>query len=224
MKYTFYIFMFLFSCAVFSQNSWNIKAGLNFSSSRNNDTEFITNYSLGISKRINIHSDYFISPEFLITQQGTLIKNTPVWTDGFDEFLDSYNIKAVHTYIELPILISYRYKIKNNNLFLFMGPSYRFAFFDFTNLYNRKNIFDENHPERKNEFKEYIFEFKKGDYEGFLFKSPAWSYIIGVSADLNVFNIEVRYTYTFNKMGQIGQLHPINRNLHSLHFLLGLNL
>ena len=219
------IFLILLS-NIYAQNSWNLKAGINASKFRDNDSELLINYSLGLSRQLHITENYYIIPEIFITKQGSLIKEKPVKTDDWEWYLYSYDIHAELVYFEFPILISYGTSLKKNNIYFYLGPSFRFAFgsMDRTKLSNEKIIYDDDQPDRREEFENYNFEFVQGDYEGSIIKSPAWSVNLGFAVDLNILDLELRYTYTFNEIGQIGQLDPIKRYLHSLHLLLGIHL
>lgn len=219
----FIIFLLIVS-NLYAQNLWYLKAGLNVSKFRDDDSEILSNYSFGLSKQIHVSGNYSVTPEIFVTRQGSILKDKPVKTRDWDWYLYSYNIKAIHIYIEIPILLSYKIYISDFQTHFYAGPSYRAVFTDRTKLSNQKIIYDDTNPDRKEEFKNYNFEFVQGDYEGEFLKSPAWSMNLGASVDVNIFKIECRYTYTFNKIGQIGQLHSIDRYLYSIHLLLGMHL
>jgi hypothetical protein len=221
------ILLFLTVSNLYSQKPWELKAGINFSKFRDNDSEFLTNYSFGLSKQINIIGNFFITPEFFITKQGSLLKDKPIKTGYWDWYLYSYNIKAELIYFEIPVFLSYETSLKEYKTHFYAGPSFRISLLgsmDRSKLSNQKVIYDDTNPDRKEEFENYEFEFIQGDYEYSILKSPAWSFNFGTSVNMNYINIECRYTYTFNEIGQIEQLYPLKRYLHSLHLLLGINL
>ena len=219
------IFLFIVS-NLNAQNPWRIKAGLNFSKFRDNDSEFLINYSFGLSRQIYIFGNYFVSPEIFVTKQGSLLKHKPVKTDDWDWYLYSYNIKAEIIYLEFPVLLNYEISLQGLKMNIYLGPSFRFSFgsLDKTKRSIEKLIYDDTHPDRKDDYVDYNFEFVQGDYAGSLIKSSAWSMNFGFKVDLNIIDLALRYTYTLNEIGQIEQLQPIKRYLHSLHILLGIHL
>jgi len=221
MKFIKVLLFILFISNLYAQSPWYIKAGINLSKFRDSDSEALLNYSFGLSRIIYFSDEWSLVPELFITRQGSMLREKPVKTGGWEWFLYSYDIKAVHIYLEIPVLINYQASIKNRKIHFYLGPSYRFVLTDRTELLNQTLIYDDTHPDLKDKYKNYDFEFIQGDYDGFsLFKSPAWSMNFGITAEISVINVELRYTYTFNEMGQIGQIHPIERYLHSLHLLL----
>lgn len=219
----FIIFLLIVS-NLYAQNPWNLKAGINVSKFRNDDSEFLANYSFGLSKQLHISGNYFVTPEIFVTRQGSILKNKPVKTGYWDEYLYSYDIKALYIYLEFPVFIGYKTSLYEYTTYFYVGPSLRVGLSDRTKLSNQKLIYDDTHPAGKAEYENYDFEFVQGDYELGFFKSPAWSINFGVSVDINFIDLELRYTYTFNEIGQIEQIHPIKRYLHSLHLLLGIHL
>ncbi len=229
MKYikwiTFSIYL-LISINIFAKDNTLIKTGINVSDFRNNDSHFTTNFSIGLSKIKKINKNLYFLPEIFFTREGSILKNKPVKNDDWEWYLNSYNIKIIQYYLELPLMIGYHFIFHKSEFMIYFGPSFKITITDRTKLYNEKIIYDDDHPEKRSDFKNYNFEFVQGDYSGGHFlDSPGMNLNIGfIKPFLKKFYFEIRYSYSLNKIGSIGQLNAINRKLHSLHFLIGVNL
>jgi len=228
MKYIKWIIFYIYLLCLtnlFAENSTLIKAGINVSNFRNNDSQFTVNYSIALSKIKKINGNLYFLPEILFTKQGSILKNKPVKNDDWEWYLNTYDIKINQYYLELPMMIGYQFNFHKAEIMFYFGPSFKITITDRTKSYNEKIIYDDEHPEKKDDFKNYNFEFIQGDYSGGHFlDSPGMNLNIGfIKPFIKKIYLEIRYSYTLNKIGSAGQLHPINRKIHSFNFIIGVN-
>ncbi len=215
------LFFFVFVNILFASEK-TVKVGINFSSFRNSDAQSIVNYAFAISKSKKINGNFYFLPELLFGGQGSLLKNKPVKNEDWPWYLSAYDIKVLQYYLEVPLLIGYRIAVADHNFFIYLGPSFHAAITDRTTLSNERIIYDDDHPAQKDDFQNYDFEFVQGDYEGHFLEAAGLSLNVGLAVPLSVkFSFEVRYSYALNKLGSVGQLHPLDRKLQALILLLG---
>ena len=80
----------------------------------------------------------------MVSSQGGMIRNEPVWTDNTDNYLDAYDIEAKIQLFDLSTI----------NL----GTSYRIGLHDESRLLNKRTIYDsENVLE---EYEDYYFKYR----------------------------------------------------------------
>lgn len=207
-----------------SQQLWTIKAGVNLSAFQKQDTDAILNSTFGFERTIVSENDIKLNIGILFSRQGGLLKNKPVKTDDSNDYLYSYNFKAVLGNVEFPILIEYQFNKKTIKTSIYTGFSFKFGMADKSEKYNKKLIYDIDHPERKMEFRNYKFELVQGDYDNSFVRTTGWVYNIGLKNTIYIFEIDVRYSNALHGFGQFNQIHPIMKRIHSLHLLLGIKL
>jgi len=224
------LLLVLFVINLNAQNSWTIKGGLSHSNFRDeNESNSINSFSIGISKNIPISDNFSISAELFVTTQGGILKNKLVYFGEFfaDSVFYAFDIKAVATYLEIPLLLNYsvyNFSKNNGNIYLFFGPSYRFAIDHSSTLSNRRKT--------NEDYRSKNFDYSAaGDWDNSL-PSPLFVFVNERGLSLNigfVYNhpfliVETRYTYTMREMEQIGQIDAIGNHLNSIHLLIGFNL
>jgi len=207
-----------------AQNSWIIKGGLNLSSFSDSDNEKITGYSLGIERNITINDFIIVCPEFLVSSQGGMIRNTPVWNDDIDQYLDAYDIEARMQLYEFSFFIKFPVIVKNDlNITFNIGPSYRIGLHDESRLFNRHNLYDSwDIPEEYKNLDYNDFKYRIGEHV--LLNTNGWAINTGFSIYFKKFLFEIQYSYSFHSIGHVDVLMWINKKYHALHFLAGLNL
>ena len=153
------LIIFILSLNAHTQNNWTVKGGMNFSAFRDADNDLITGYSFGIEKNINIYKSFKLCPEFLVSSQGGMIRNEPVWTDNTDNYLDAYDIEAKIQLFDLSLLVKYGFNYNSNSIITInLGTSYRIGLHDESRLLNKRTIYDsENVLE---EYEDYYFKYR----------------------------------------------------------------
>ncbi len=219
------IFTILIASNVYSQSPWCLKAGVNISSFTNEDSDFITSFTFGISREYPLNDSYSIIPEIFLTKQGGIVKDEPVKTPEYEEYLYSYDILSRVVYFEIPILFAGNFDFNSLRTKIYLGPSYRLGFIDASKISNEKLIYDRDNPEKKEEYENYDFEYIQGDYDNSLPRiiSSGLGLNIGVMLKYSFLTLDIMYSYALHDIGQLDQFHPLNKNTHALHFLLGVN-
>ncbi len=199
-----------------------VKIGINFSSFRNSDARAVVNYAFALSAVKKLKGNFYFLPELLLIGQGSLLKNKPVKNEDWQWHLSAFDIKVLQYYLEAPLLIGYPVMVKNQVLIIYLGPSFQVSITDGTTMRNEKIIYDDDQPGKKDDFINYDFEFVQGDYEGHFLGTSGISLNVGIQVSINTkFSFELRYSYSLNKVGAVGQLRPLNRKLHAVILFLG---
>jgi hypothetical protein len=212
------ILILLLAQKVNADNFWMIKAGVNYSELRNIKAKSFFSYSIGIERKIPIWSFLSINPEILWSKQGGIIKNKPVWTDSYyGGLLFYYDINIIRTSMDMSIIFDFPiFSSDDITISIRPFPSFHTEGFKDHNLDERERI------EINEDWDNYKFEFKQGDYEHFPFDfKTGWSLNLSFLINYKRFLIETRYMKNLNSIGQVAQLHPLRYKLHSIHFLVG---
>ncbi len=222
-KETIYTLVVIFTLSLlkplFSENNWLVKAGFNYSAFRDNDDELIGNYSLGISRNIDFTEKLSLLPDFLISSQGGMLRNKPVWTDNYELALNSYSYRVAIQLIEFGLMINYQILDKSLELSLNIGPSWRIGLHDESHKFNRKLIYDDTNPTLRDEFENYNFKYISGDPS--FINSSGWSVNLGLMCSFKRICFETRYSFALHDIGAFSSLEKVGKKSHTLHFLIG---
>ncbi len=207
---------------VYAGNDWVVKAGFNYSAFRDSDNEAIINYSLGFSREVALTDKISLFPDFLISSQGGMLRNKPVWNDDYERFLDSYSFRVAIQLIEVGLIMSYQMLDKPYKIFFNLGPSWRIGLHDESHSFDRKSIYDEDNPRRHKEFENYDFNYLLGDPS--FINSSGGAINLGTTFRFNRINFEIRYSYALHNIGAFSSLQKVKKKSHTLHFFVGLQI
>ncbi len=168
-------------------------------------------------------------PRKKITTQGSLLKNKPIKDWEYSEFyLYAYDIRVSKLFIEFPLLISYSVKLLPFAAKPYAGFSYRVGLGDGSKKFNRKLIYDDDHPERRSEFENYKYEYEKGDFEHgphpIFVSTTGLGLNVGSKFEYKIIVIDFRYTLALHHIGEIDQVIQLNtkkKQTQTFHVLIG---
>lgn len=208
---------------------WTISGGINISSFCNLSDKSITRASFAISRDFPITEKYSITSGIMLSGQGSLLENKPIKTQDWELYLDAYDIKVQRVYLDIPVLVEYSLKFVPVNIKPYTGISYRIGLGDRTRTFNRKVIYDDDHPERKSEFENYKFEYRFGDFSHgnypIWISSSGFVFNFGTKFEYKIIVIEFRYTFSLHHVGNIDQIEQLGtekKQLQAFHILLGI--
>jgi len=113
----------------YSQISWNAKAGVNISNIINfGDVNFKPGYQFGVGIDYYFNDHWGIQPSLMLISKGYKIKG-----DNFNSFYSAqyinqelmfYDITDNKVYVELPLLLTYRFNVSEKFKLIFSGGGY----------------------------------------------------------------------------------------------------
>ena len=109
----------------YSQISWNAKAGVNISNTINSgDVDFKPGYQFGVGMDYYFNDHWGIQPSLMLISKGYKIKwDYPPFINKSEQ-LKSYDITDNKVYVELPLLLTYRFNVSEKFKLIFSGGGY----------------------------------------------------------------------------------------------------
>lgn len=121
-KRTIIFFLFLFSALCgYSQVSWHTKAGINFSRATESDSDLKLGYQFGIGIDSYFNDHWGIQPSLILISKG--YKKKGEYFD-YESPLSKYNMTENRIYIEIPIMLTYRFNLSNTLKLVLSGGGY----------------------------------------------------------------------------------------------------
>lgn len=109
----------------YSQISWNAKAGVNISNTINSgDVDFKPGYQFGVGMDYYFNDHWGIQPSLMLISKGYKIKGDYPPFINKSEQLKSYDITDNKVYVELPLLLTYRFNVSEKLKLIFSGGGY----------------------------------------------------------------------------------------------------
>ena len=111
----------------YSQISWNAKAGVNISNVINSgDVNFKPGYQFGVGMDYYFNDHWGIQPSLLLISKGFKDKGDYYFPPFIEnsEKLKSYDITNNKVYVELPLLLTYRFNVSEKLKLIFSGGGY----------------------------------------------------------------------------------------------------
>mgnify|MGYP000051739201 FL=1 len=109
----------------YSQISWNAKAGVNISNTINSgDVDFKPGYQFGVGMDYYFNDHWGIQPSLMLISKGYKIKGDYPPFINKSEQLKSYDITDNKVYVELPLLLTYRFNVSEKFKLIFSGGGY----------------------------------------------------------------------------------------------------
>ena len=120
------ILLLLLSCmSGYSQISWNAKAGISISNIINSgEVNFKPGYQVGVGMNYYFNDHWGIQPSLMIISKGYKIKgnNYSVYFHNIEQ--KSYELTDNKVYVELPLLLTYRFNVSEKFKLIFRGGGY----------------------------------------------------------------------------------------------------
>ena len=109
----------------YSQISWNAKAGVNISNTINSgDVDFKPGYQFGVGMDYYFNNHWGIQSSLMLISKGYKIKGDYPPFINKSEQLKSYDITDNKVYVELPLLLTYRFNVSEKLKLIFSGGGY----------------------------------------------------------------------------------------------------
>ena len=109
----------------YSQISWNAKAGVNISNTINSgNVDFKPGYQFGFGMDYYFNDHWGIQPSLMLISKGYKIKGDYPPFINKSEQLKSYDITDNKVYVELPLLLTYRFNVSEKLKLIFSGGGY----------------------------------------------------------------------------------------------------
>ena len=111
----------------YSQISWNAKAGINISNIINfGDVDFKPGYQVGVGMDYYFNDHWGVQPSLLLISKGYKDKGDYYFPPFMEnsEKLKSYDITDNKVYVELPLLLTYRFNVSEKLKLIFSGGGY----------------------------------------------------------------------------------------------------
>ena len=121
------ILMFLFSVlSVHSQLSWNAKAGINLSNVTVwEGVDMKLGYQFGVGMDYYFNDHWGIQPSLMLISKGYKDKGDYSYPCNWDDVrLKSYNITENRVYLEMPVMLAYRFNVADNMKLVLNGGGY----------------------------------------------------------------------------------------------------
>ena len=216
------VFLFIAVNLYGDNNTWGLKGGVNYSKMRTIDNQTSFGFSFGFERKIHLDSYLYIVPQILVSQEGGSIKNVPVLPDPPTDDLYRYDISIKGNTIDLSVALHFRlFQNDKFSIALRTFPSYRFI--GYSSDMQRTEKIDKNEDDI--DWDNYNFEYKLGYYDESLpHPEGGWALNIGIVATYYLFSFEIGYVYNLYSIGQVDRLYPLDHKIHSIHFLLGVNI
>ena len=122
------ILLLLLSCmSGYSQISWNAKAGISISNIINSgEVDFKPGYQVGVGMDYYFNDHWGIQPSLILISKGYKDKgdyHIPPFMDNSEQ-LKSYKLTDNKVYVELPLLLTYRFNVSEKFKLIFSGGGY----------------------------------------------------------------------------------------------------
>jgi hypothetical protein len=200
-----------------------IKAGINYSTLRNSDSDFKLGYTFGIGKEWNVIKKAAIGYEINYTTRGGILKDKPI-IGNLDDYQDvySHDIHVSVGYIDIPLLLKYSSQIKNDMYIqLYIGPSFSMPISDNSDTKERRFLFyyDPHDPDKYNKIKniKYFWE-QESEFSIFNFD---YVYNVAVEFKWSRFSAELRYSYGNEELGFVDMITEVKKKSHAINLLFG---
>lgn len=111
----------------YSQISWNAKAGVNISNTINSgNVDFKPGYQFGVGMDYYFNDHWGVQPSLLLISKGYKDKGDYYFPPFMEnsEKLKSYDITDNKVYVELPLLLTYRFNVSEKLKLIFSGGGY----------------------------------------------------------------------------------------------------
>ncbi len=212
-----------------AQNTWSLKGGINYSTFwDDHNKSAIAGISVGVSRYWSIENRIGIVLEINYTEKGGILNNKAIGPyQVVPQIIYTYNIETSVGFLEIPISLEYDL-IKNRKWVLkfYPGIFLSFPIVDNSELTQRLYYFtyDPDNPEHRS----YNFEYYYYDASGFGIwnedRKQNWGLILGTKIKYINYFLEVRYTFDLEALGFVNRISRINKKLHSIRALVGINL
>ena len=119
------LLLLLVSLSGYSQMSWKVKAGVNISDITNWElADYKPGYQFGVGMDYYFNDHWGIQPSLMLISKGYKIKGDYPPFINKSEQLKSYDITDNKVYVELPLLLTYRFNVSGKYKLIFSGGGY----------------------------------------------------------------------------------------------------
>ena len=119
------LLLLLVSLSGYSQMSWKVKAGVNISDITNWElADYKPGYQFGVGMDYYFNDHWGIQPSLMLISKGYKIKGDYPPFINKSEQLKSYDITDNKVYVELPLLLTYRFNVSEKLKLIFSGGGY----------------------------------------------------------------------------------------------------
>ena len=119
------LLLLLVSLSGYSQMSWKVKAGVNISDITNWElADYKPGYQFGVGMDYYFNDHWGIQPSLMLISKGYKIKGDYPPFINKSEQLKSYDITDNKVYVELPLLLTYRFNVSEKFKLIFSGGGY----------------------------------------------------------------------------------------------------
>ena len=116
------LLLLLVSLSGYSQMSWKVKAGVNISDITNWElADYKPGYQFGVGMDYYFNDHWGIQPSLMLISKGYKIKGDYPPFINKSEQLKSYDITDNKVYVELPLLLTYRFNVSEKFKLIFSG-------------------------------------------------------------------------------------------------------
>ena len=179
----------------YSQISWNAKAGVNISNTINSgDVDFKPGYQFGVGMDYYFNDHWGIQPSLMLISKGYKIKGDYYFPPFMEnsEKLKSYNITDNKVYVELPLLLTYRFNVSGKLKLIFSGGGY-IAYGITGKFKNTNTLLDGSmRKDKVDSFSAGVEKFDTGLAAGAALEYND-KYSIGLSSDFGLRSTEARF-------------------------------
>lgn len=124
MKNILLCFFLAYSASAFSQITWNAKAGVNVSKRTQIDADMKLGYQFGVGMDYYFSEHWGVQPSIMLITKGFKTKGNYNYPPEWDDDLSKYNITENRIYLEVPIMLAYRFKVTENIKLVINGGAY----------------------------------------------------------------------------------------------------
>jgi len=182
------LLLLLVSLSVYSQMSWKVKAGVNISDITNWElADYKPGYQFGVGMDYYFNNHWGIQPSLMLISKGYKIKGDYYFPPFMEnsEKLKSYDITDNKVYVELPLLLTYRFNVSEKLKLIFSGGGY-IAYGIAGKTKNTATLLDgSTRKEKMDSFSEGVEKFDTGLAAGASLEYKE-KYSIGISSDFGL--------------------------------------
>ena len=179
----------------YSQISWNAKAGINISNIINcGDVDFKPGYQVGVGMDYYFNDHWGVQPSLLLISKGYKDKGDYYFPPFMEnsEKLKSYDITDNKVYVELPLLLTYRFNVSEKLKLIFSGGGY-IAYGITGKFKNTNTLLDgSKRKDKVDSFSAGVEKFDTGLAAGTTLEYKE-KYSIGLSSDFGLKSTQARF-------------------------------
>lgn len=116
--------LLVISVGGYAQISWNAKVGTNLSKQTQSNVDMKLGYQLGIGMDYYFSDHWGIQPSFMLISKGFKSKGTYLEAPGENNPATKFNITDNRIYLEMPIMLAYRFEISQKFKMVLNGGGY----------------------------------------------------------------------------------------------------